>query len=234
MKHVKHIAWFFLAFVILLSIIQVQETLRLNTYSLKVVKVFFYPVDASKPVNQYASIYDPTLNCHLSWYKLIVKYRQPPLSPIDPIFEEVISCSLLHLRMIRKMFPFNLDLANLASQIYPEQTYPIHWVIEITDPLINIKSRPLVEKILTLNQKDGLAWRYLGVIYLKEGNIPSAIDAFINSCLNGDPGVNGCVNAGYLFEQQGEYEKAIYYYRLSRWYKSQEAADLLEAKLNEN
>lgn len=233
MKHVKHVAWMLLAFILLLSFIQGQEILRLNAHSLQVVKASFDPAGAVNPVNQSCSMNDPTLNCRLRWFELVLKYRQQPLDPYDPIFGEVISCSSLQMRILRKMFPSSLTLAQIASSTYPEDPYPLYWIIEITDPGISAHSKPLIEKILSIDPSEGVAWRYLGIIYLIEGNIPAAIDAHINSCLNGDPGVNGCITAGALFEQIGENDKALYYYRLSRWIKSQEAADKLEASLNE-
>jgi tetratricopeptide (TPR) repeat protein len=233
MKHVNGLTWVLLAAIILLSLVQSQEILRLNAHSLQVVKASFDLAEGiSYPVNQSFSIDDPTLNCHLRWFELVLKYRQQSVNPDDSIFGEVISCSLLQMRMLRKVFPTNLDIANLASQIYPEETYPIYWMIEITDPAISYKSKPLVEKILILNSKEGVAWRYLGIIYLKEMNIPAAIDAYTNSCLNGDPGYHGCNSAGKLLEQTGRYQEAIYYYRLSLWPRSREAAEKLVEELS--
>jgi tetratricopeptide (TPR) repeat protein len=173
------------------------------------------------------------LKCHYSWLKLVDSYLGQDIRLDDPVFEEVISCSPLFMHMLKEMIPANLQLASLANQIHPDNTFTIHWIIEIIDPGISIQSKPLIEKILSIDPKDGVAWRYLGIIYLKEGNIPLAIDAHINCCLNGDPGVNGCFNAGRLLEEQGDYDEALYYYRLSRWIKSQEAADKLEASLHE-
>jgi len=228
MKHVKHVAWVLLAAILLLSLVQGQEFLRLNVQSLQVVKASFSPEVESNSVIQISSMHDPTLNCHLRWFELVLKYRQQPVNPDDPIFGEVISCSPLQMRMLRKMFPSSLTLAQIASSAYPGDPYPLYWIIEITDPGISVQSKPLIEKILSIDPTEGVAWRYLGIIYLKEGNIPAAIDAHINCCLNGDPGVNGCYNAGRLLEEQGNYNEALYYYRLSRWPTSQQVADRLE------
>jgi tetratricopeptide (TPR) repeat protein len=231
MKHLKHVTWVLLAAILLLSLVQGQEILRLNVHSLQVVKASFDPAEISNPVTRSISISDPTLNCHLRWFELLLKYRQQPVDSDDPIFGEVISCSSLIMRMLRKMYPMNLELAKLSALTYPDQTFPLYWIFDITNSPINPNSRDLIEKIIELNPKEGLAWRYLGLIYLQEGNISEAISAHINSCLNGDPGFHGCHGAGSLLEQEGEYDQAIYFYRLSRWQVSQQKADDLEKRI---
>lgn len=143
-----------------------------------------------------------------------------------------MACSELYVHMLSKLYPENLELANLAVRANPNEVTPYYWVIYAKDPSLREIPKVAVQKILSINSKEGLAWRYLGLIYLKEGNILAAIDAHINSCNNGDPGVNGCVNAGRLLEQEGKFEEAIYYYRKSLWQPSQDAADRLEAELS--
>lgn len=216
MKHINHIAWVLLASVILLSLFRGQGFLSLNYFSLQVVKASFsHAVDKSNSVTQVSSMDDPRLNCHLRWFELLLKYRQQPVDPDDPIFGEVISCSSVHMRMLRRLYPAELALANLATQLYPDETAPLYWLVEATDPTISNESKPVIQKILTMTPNDGLAWRYLGIILIREGDIQGAIDAHINSCYNGDPGSNGCYNAGRLLEQEGRYEEAISFYRLS-------------------
>jgi hypothetical protein len=52
--------------------------------------------------------------------------------------------------------------------------------------------------------------------------------AFLNCCYFGDPGKNVCWNAGRVSEEQGNFQQAIEYYRLSRWEMALERAKVLE------
>lgn len=177
---------------------------------------------------------DPDLSCHIKWLQISTIKENNEFQERYIEINELLDCSYLHMRMIRNKFPDNQGLAGQAAFLYPNDTAPLYWLIEASDPEITEKSKNIVQRILNINPKDGLAWRYLGIIYIKQGDIPGAIDAHINSCFNGDPGVNGCYNAGRLLEQEGKFEEALYYYRLSSWSVSKENANRLEAELSGN
>jgi hypothetical protein len=65
---------------------------------------------------------------------------------------------------------------------------------------------------------------------LVETRPEEALEAYVQSCLNGDPGANGCLRAGALAEQQGDIDAAIGYYRLSKYQESLDRAAALEAQ----
>lgn len=179
-----------------------------------------------------SAVDNDALACHQEWLQFV---RQPAALPPDvEQASRLIACSSTSMRMLWSIYPSEPALANLAVQLYPGQAAPLYWLISVTDPQITDQSKPLIEEILRINPRDGLAWRYLGIILIQEDDIQGAIEAHIHSCYNGDPGSNGCYNAGRLLEQEGRYEEALYYYRLSRWPVSQQAADDLEARLNGN
>jgi hypothetical protein len=63
--------------------------------------------------------------------------------------------------------------------------------------------------------------------------LEQAANAYLNCCLNGDPGSNGCYGAGCMMERLGNLPQAIaYYYRLSCWEEAQNRADELERQAN--
>ena len=136
------------------------------------------------------------------------------------------------MRMLLRLYSENQELASMAVLRYPEDTASLYWLIWATDPAIsNNESKPIIQKILSMTPNDGLAWRYLGIILIREGDIQGAIDAHINCCNNGDPGSNGCYNAGRLYEQIGDYENAIKYYSFSKNEGYRANADRLEELL---
>jgi len=84
---------------------------------------------------------------------------------------------------------------------------------------------------LALDPRDGLRWRELGDA-LRSLDPKEAIEAYLQSCFNGDPGANGCYRAGLTAEQLSDYENAIRYYRYSRWEGALNRANQLEAQLS--
>ena len=85
----------------------------------------------------------------------------------------------------------------------------------------------LFRELLKFRPYDGIYWRELGDI-LRDHDPQAAIEAYLKSCYNGDPGSNGCYRAGLVAEALGDNESAIRYYRLSKWSGSLEQADRLE------
>lgn len=220
--------------IILLAVIITQfsgyDFFQFNLGSLKIAKKLIVNDHSYSPITDY-TIKNEKLVCNVSWLYFVQSdpgYRINNSTSIRAL----MACSELYVHMLSKLYPENLELANLAVRANPNEVTPYYWVIYAKDPSLREIPKVAVQKILSINSKEGLAWRYLGLIYLKEGNILAAIDAHINSCNNGDPGVNGCVNAGRLLEQEGKFEEAIYYYRKSLWQPSQDAADRLEAELS--
>jgi len=67
--------------------------------------------------------------------------------------------------------------------------------------------------------------------YYPTKKLLTAQDAYSQFCHHGDPGSNGCYNAGRIYEETGDYSEALHYYRLSRWSESLRRADELEARL---
>ena len=83
---------------------------------------------------------------------------------------------------------------------------------------------------LGLAPADGRRWLALGDL-LQPGDPAGAEDAYLQACLHGDPGANGCLRAGGLAEQRGDLLRAIEIYRLSNWSGALEKADALERQL---
>jgi tetratricopeptide (TPR) repeat protein len=222
---IKLIPWF-----ILLAVIITQfsgyDFFQFNGGSLKIAKKLIVNDHSYSPITD-NTIKNEKFVCHVSWLYFVQSdpgYRINNSTSIKAL----MACSELYVSMLSKHYPENLELANLATQLYPDDVTPYYWLINATDPSLRDIPKSAVQKILSINPKDGLAWRYLGLIYLKEKDLSAAIDAHIQSCYNGDPGSNGCYNAGRLLEQEGRYEEAISFYRLSRHEPYRANADRLE------
>lgn len=83
---------------------------------------------------------------------------------------------------------------------------------------------------LALKPHDGIRWRELGDL-LRDSNPQEAIQAYLKSCENGDPGSHGCLRAGLTAEALGDLENAILYLRRSKYSGALEKADKIEFRL---
>ena len=205
------------------------EFFELNQYSITVTKNLMR-VDIPVSQNEAHYFQNPNLGCHGSWLEFIqITVKNNDLIHSD--LTDLLACSSVQMRMLRKLYPNNLELSTLAAQLYPNETSSLYWLLQASDPAISIDSKPIIEKILQIKPRDGLAWRYLGIILIREGDILAAIEAHINCCNYGDPGANGCYNAGRLLEQEGRYEEAITFYKRSYHEPYRVNADRLEIEL---
>jgi len=88
----------------------------------------------------------------------------------------------------------------------------------------------LYRQTLQFRQNDGVRWRELGDL-LRERDPQAAIQAYLQSCYNLDPGLNGCYRAGRTAEKLGDLQAAVRYYRLSKSSSALGRADKLEEQI---
>jgi len=144
---------------------------------------------------------------------------------------------------LHSLLPENVDFPNYVTQNLPEIAEGWFWRAELNYAVWHAgqvqslseeersKSIEYFMNGLLLDPKDGLRWRELGDL-MRPKDPQSAIQAYLQSCFNGDPGLNGCWLAGKTAEEIGEYENAINYYRYSRWPNAHNRADQLELQMN--
>lgn len=225
MKKLKIIPWFILLTLLITEFFG-NDYYQFYPGAMKIAKKLMVNDHTFSPIASY-TIRNKKLVCHVSWlYFVRSDFGQQTIN--SESIRPLMKCSKLYVHMLSKRYPDNLAMAIYATLHYPEDVMSYHWLIIATDPTLQEIPKVPVKKILSINPRDGLAWHYLGLIYLKEKDLPAAIDANIQSCYNGDPGSNGCYNAGRLLEQDGRYEEAISFYRLSRHDFIRANADRLE------
>ncbi len=178
-------------------------------------------------------------SCHVLWLRLRVEYAlgedNVGLSP------KVLACGPFYVPLLRSVIPKDERLATTALELQPDDAESWFWLAEIKAGFVNGMPSAvndanrdaitfLFRKGLSLNPRDGLRWRELGDV-LRAHDPEAAIEAYQNSCYNGDPGSNGCYRAGVTAEQLGEWERAASYFRRSRHAEIRQRADELEKRM---
>jgi len=210
-SRLRRFKWFLFAALLVLTVVMgVKDDLVLNFFAINTNK-------GKQPIVRELS--SPQLDCQVQW-----------LSP-DRDLPELLSCSPVYMDMIRDLAPTNAALATEAHALYPDLAGPLYWLAESKGGYAEPLNLPLYQQIVSEHPYEGLAWCYIGFLSERAGDLQAALDARINCCYNGDPGSNGCYNAGRLLEGKQQYQEAIRYYRLSKWGPSQEAANKLAEKI---
>ena len=152
----------------------------------------------------------------------------------DEDWVEAMRCSPRYVPMALRILPDHrsLALAETAVQVQPNSADAWFWLAEVRsqeDPQAAIE---LYRHGLALRPTDGRRWVALGNLLVSR-DPQAAIEAYLQACKHGDPGSNGCWNAGKTAERLGDIPAAIRYYRLSQWSVAQSRAAQLEQQLRE-
>jgi len=181
------------------------------------------------------------LPCRGSWFRGFLAQSQGDRISRDYEWRVSIHCNSRYVIFLHAILLRNISLAEYAVQIHPGIAEGWFWLAEATGGFENNEFQDLndtnrtdvityLRKGLQFDPTDGLRWRLMGDL-LRSADPQAAIDAYLQSCFNGDPGSNGCWRAGQIAEQVGEIESAIHYYRYSAWGGALNRADELEARL---
>ncbi len=170
-------------------------------------------------------------DCRLAWLHTLTLLRRTSLESARPALARLLACSPFHMQMVQRIAPKDLALARWAAALYPQERSALFWLADALTPSDPQRALELYAQITAAHPHDGLAWCRLGARQRAQGFTAEAIDSLINCCYNGDPGNHGCWNAGKLYEQKGDFTLALRFYRLSRFDRSLQDADLLEQRL---
>lgn len=172
-----------------------------------------------------------TSGCGHIWLVGVEAGKRGDLAGQRHIWEQALGCAPNYLSLLQAVLPQDKGMALLATQRYPDSSKAWFWLGEAIAPTDHLAARQAYLRTVALAPDDGLAWCRLGSSYEHDGEPEKASEAFLNCCLNGDRGSNGCYGAGRIMERLGNVQKAIEYYRLSRWEGALKRAEELENQL---
>ena len=170
--------------------------------------------------------------CRANWLGGLVANRLGWEANRDASWEAAIRCSSGYVSMLHAVVPDNQGLAELSVREHPKSAQALFWLAQIRAKATPAEAIELYRSGLQLDPHNSVMWRELGDL-LTDRDPQSAIEAYLQSCYNGDFGYHGCYRAGLTAEQQGDITSAIHYYRFSRWSGALERADELEKQRRE-
>lgn len=182
-----------------------------------------------------------SLKCQANWFMGIIAHKRSEYTIRNSAWMASIQCDPRYIRLAYLLIPDEESIAKYAVQVQPDTAEGWFWLAEMDyaiwrgSEIRDLSEQDQIDAIryfkegLQSDPKDGLRWRELGDLLVND-NPQAAIDAYLQSCFNGDPGYNGCRLAGSTAEKLGDIDNAIKYYRYSRWEDVLNRASELEAQ----
>jgi tetratricopeptide (TPR) repeat protein len=154
-------------------------------------------------------------NCRALWLRGLVAHAEGHQSDRDEAWAEWLRCPEAQVAFLEVFLEEDVHWAERSVRLAPQDAESWFWLARLraaTDP---DEAIVLYRQGLERNPFDALRWRELGDLLVNR-DPEAAIQAYLNSCIYGDPGSNGCYRAGKTAERLGDLERAARYYRLSR------------------
>jgi len=168
--------------------------------------------------------------CRAHWYEGLAYHAAGDAAGRAAAWGALLDCTAGYTGYMTALAADDVDLALRAVTAQPESAAGYFWLAPLVAAETPDEAAALYRRGLRLAPGDGVAWLALADL-LRPGDPAAAEEAYLQACLHGDPGANGCLRAGTLAEARGDTAAAIEYYRLSNWEGAQEKAAELERLL---
>jgi len=166
-------------------------------------------------------------DCEAQWLQAYMISRSSPNA--NDIWDSSLNCDARYVELLHARSPMNVGFAEKAIRYQPDSAVAWFWMGELTRTDDPDQSIAYYQHGLSLDPHDGLHACQLGSL-LRSSDRLAAREAYGTCCFNGDPGFNGCYNAGIMANEDGDWETAIRLYRSSHWSFALALADELESQ----
>ncbi|HOU41716.1 MAG TPA: O-antigen ligase family protein [Promineifilum sp.] len=166
--------------------------------------------------------------CRAGWYEGLLWHAAGDMARRSAVWAELLACATDYTGYMAVLAGDDAALARRAVDVQPDNPAGYFWLAALSAP---DEAIGLYRQGLALAPGDGRRW--LALAELLDGrDEDAALDAYLQACLHGDPGANGCARAAAIVAARGDLETAIRYYRLSNWSEARAMADELERQLD--
>lgn len=213
----------FLILLLILSFPAAISALSVNTTALRTVNQVFQSEETIEIELPAASA-----PCAEFWLTGLKYHHLERNEERDTAWLQAAGCQADYVVFMHLLVPEDLQLVERLVREVPDTAESWFWLSEFQPE----NAISYLQRGLALSPNDGWRWLALGRLLENEQRDPQLIiQAYLESCLNGEPGRHGCVRAANVAERIGDIEGAIRYLRLSRYPEYHATADQLEAEL---
>ena len=170
--------------------------------------------------------------CRAGWYEGLLLHAAGDTARRSAVWADLLTCATDYTGYMAVLAHDDAALARQAIAVQPDNPAGYFWLAGLSAAGAPDKSIALYQQGLALAPGDGRRWLALGEL-LDSRDEDAALAAYLQACLHGDPGANGCARAASMVAARGDLETAIRYYRLSNWSEARAQADELERQLGQ-
>jgi tetratricopeptide (TPR) repeat protein len=132
------------------------------------------------------------------------------------LWSQMLAQTAMRMDLVRATWPWDVILARLATEMYPEQATASFWLGDaLREEGDAIGAIAAYEAGLQLEPTAALVWDRVGRLYEDVGDPEKAVHAYDRACYYVDRGKNGCLHAGRVYLELNKYEEAADRYRTS-------------------
>jgi tetratricopeptide (TPR) repeat protein len=177
-----------------------------------------------------ASQFEPlATDCRASWLLGVRKNQAAAQPTLNEYWRHAIQCDPQRAGMLWAYYPLDLGLARQVNAAQPKSAQGWFWLAELTAAEQTDQLIEYYRQGLAIDPSDSYRWRLLGDLLVKADDLAAALEAYRMACRTGDAGGHGCLGAGKIAEQMGDYGAAVGFYRMSRlpelWERAEKLAE---------
>ncbi len=170
--------------------------------------------------------------CRAGWYVGLLHHVAGDFDARATAWGELLGCAPEYTHYMAQLAPDDMALARRALDRQPDNAAVYFWLAAMLAPDKPDQAIAVYRDGLALEPGNG--WRWLDLARLLDArDDPATLDAYLQVCVNGDPGANGCVRAAVMAEAEGDLDAALRYLRLSNWSEARERAEELERRMGQ-
>jgi tetratricopeptide (TPR) repeat protein len=212
--------------IILIALLLAHPAIQRNLLALRMERGLL----AGGPLPETSQFTTLTTDCRASWLLGAIENQSAGKPRLNEFWRAAIQCNPQRAGMLWAYYPLDLDLARQVNAAQPESAQGWFWLAELTDQEQTTELIDYYRHGLAIDPSDSYRWRLLGELLVKAGDLPAALEAYRMACRTGDAGGHGCLGAGRIAEQMGDFTAAAGFYRMSRLPELWERAKELEGK----
>lgn len=185
---------------------------------------------AGRPLPKTSQFTTLAKDCRSSWLLGVIDNQSSAHPKLNEYWRQAIQCDAQRAGMLWAYYPLDLGLARQVNAAQPESSEGWFWLAELTDKDQTAELIDYYRHGLAIDPSASYRWRLLAELLVKSGDPSAALEAYQMACRTGDAGGHGCLGAGKIAEQRGDFAAAAGFYRMSRLPELWERAKELEGK----
>jgi tetratricopeptide (TPR) repeat protein len=195
---------------VLLPLDNIFERLLINAAGINAMSIFHRNEHEAQPLKFIDSKLFEGI-CEVDWINSIIAHNKSMYTKRDEYWDKIIDCAPQLFPFVYDIVPDNYNWALRSVHEVPQYSSSWFWLANLTEENQKDYAIRAYQKGLELEPWD-VKQRLKLARLLVEKSPSEALEEFRVVCCGGDIGNHGCLNAGLMAEQLGDFSRAMRFY----------------------